>query len=387
MTCACICSIALCRYYLGEKDYLNDEKLKAGLDWLAKHFAVDRNPQHDSNPLYYLYSLERVGVFCNTETIGEHPWYPLGAKHLVSTQKPDGSWETNDGDHVTCTSLALLFLTRATAPVRREIKRGGPGLLQTHAVNECQNFMIILDASGSMREEMDGKEKFDVAKEVVEAMIKKLPEGAQVGLRVYGHRYTALDAKADSDSELVVPIGPLNSESFLAKLRALRCRGKTPITYSLHETAKDLSRVNSEVVTILLTDGEESTRGANPVEAAAKLASSHKGMKLHVVGFDISDDEVKEKLEKIAAAGGGEYYHARKGADLMNAMTLVTIGQADYAVLDKDGKELLKGLLGDRHELPEGKYRFVQGNDEQTFWINTSVTTHISVRVGKVLKK
>ncbi|HLY74901.1 MAG TPA: zinc ribbon domain-containing protein, partial [Planctomycetota bacterium] len=91
MTCAGICTVALCRFYLGEKDYLNHAMLRAGLDWLAKNFAVDKNPNENQWALYYLYSVERVGVFAATDRIGEHAWYGEGAKHLVGTQAPDGS--------------------------------------------------------------------------------------------------------------------------------------------------------------------------------------------------------------------------------------------------------------------------------------------------------
>jgi Ca-activated chloride channel family protein len=207
-------------------------------------------------------------------------------------------------------------------------------------------------------EEVDGKAKFDIAKEVVEAVAKKLPEGTHVGLRVYGHRFTALQQKeAETDSELVIPIAPLKPEAFIARVKALRCRGKTPITHSLREAAKDVAGVPAEVelTTLLLTDGGESTRGAKPAEAARQLVAARKGMKLHVVGFDINQDDWKEQLQEVAAAGGGRYFHCAKASELLGALAVATTGASDYALLDKEGKELLKGKLGDRHELPEGK--------------------------------
>lgn len=393
MTCAGICSVALCRYYLGEKDYLKDEKLQAGLKWLASNFAVDKNPRGGGWELYYLYSVERVGVFCGTELIGDHEWYPLGARHLVSQQAADGSWaEQNSASKITGTSFALLFLTRATAPVRKEIKRGGRGKLETHALNEHENFLFILDASGSMRDEIDGREKFEIARSVVEQVVRKIPEGAQAGLRVYGHRYTAVQKEADTDSELVIPVGPLKPQEFLARLQSLKCKGKTPITHSLHEAIQDLSGLaaEAEIAVILLTDGMESTRGADPVAAAAKLAGSRKGVKLHVVGFDIGDDESREQLEKVARAGGGRYFHCRKAEDLLGALAMATTGSAGYVLKDKEGKEVLRGRLGDVHELPEGKYTFVfelEGRrEERTVWINTDTTTRVTVRTAKFLR-
>jgi Ca-activated chloride channel family protein len=392
MTCAGICTLALCRYYLGEKDYLNHPRIKSGLKWLAENFKVNENPKEKSWPLYYLYSVERVGVFGATELIGDHAWYPLGAKHLVGTQDADGSWKSNHENKEIGTGLALLFLTRATAPVKK-IKRGGPGALETHALNDYQNFYFILDASGSMREELDGVEKFEIAKQVVEAIVKKLPEGTHAGLRVYGHRFTALDEKSETDSELVIPVQPLNQAQFIATLKSLKCKGKTPITHSLTQAVADLSKVPAEVdiVTILLTDGGESTRGAKPDEAAAKLVASRKGMKLHVVGFDINQDEWKEQLERVAQTGGGKYFHCTKASELQTALTFATVGQVEYVIKDKAGKEVHKGKLGDRVALPEGKYTAsitVEGKTaERTFWINTDVTSHLTVKLGLLLKK
>jgi uncharacterized Zn finger protein (UPF0148 family) len=392
MTCAGVCTVALCRFYLGEKDYLNHPMLQAGIGWLAQNFAVDKNPGENQWPLYYLYSVERVGVFAATDRIGEHAWYGKGAKHLVGSQGPDGAWPgTNEGKEKG-TAFALLFLTRATSPVK-QIKRGGNGWLETHALNDSSNFMIILDASGSMRDEIDGREKFDIAKDVVESIIKRLGEGAQVGLRVYGHRYDALNDKADLDSELLIPLGPLKPAAFMAKVRPLKCKGKTPLTYSMDETIKDIARADPELdlITVILTDGGESTRGAKPAAAAQRLASARKGMKIHVVGFDINDDDEREQLGKIAAAGGGTYFQAKKAEDLMASLSLATVGAAEYRLQDKAGKEVYRSKVGDRHELPEGKYTIVVElygqKEEKTVWINTEVVTHVTLSLSKFLKK
>jgi Ca-activated chloride channel family protein len=253
--------------------------------------------------------------------------------------------------------------------------------------------MIILDASGSMRDEVDGREKFDIAKDVVESIVKKLGEGAQVGLRVYGHRLNALDDQADFDSELLVPLGPLKPATFMAKVRPLRCKGKTPLTLSMDETIRDISGVDPglDLITIILTDGGESTRGAKPADAAQRLAAARKGMKVHVVGFDINNDEEREQLGKIAASGGGKYFQANKGSELMASLALATVGAAEYQLKDKSGKEVYRGKVGDRHELPEGKYTIaveVDGRqEEKTVWINTEVVSHATLSLSRFLKK
>lgn len=88
-----------------------EERMEAGVRWLAQNFAVDKNPNRAGAWLYYyLYGLERVGSLLRREQIGEHYWYRDGAKFLVSKQQARGQW---GGEFDTC--FAVLFLKRATA--------------------------------------------------------------------------------------------------------------------------------------------------------------------------------------------------------------------------------------------------------------------------------
>jgi len=70
--------------------------------------------------LYFLWSLERVGVMYNVTNIGDKDWYRWGAEVIVAHQKPDGSWVDasypggNPGEAARIdTCFALLFLKRA----------------------------------------------------------------------------------------------------------------------------------------------------------------------------------------------------------------------------------------------------------------------------------
>jgi hypothetical protein len=66
--------------------------------------------------LYFLWSVERVAVLYDLQTIGGKDWYRWGAEILLANQQPLGNW-ANGGYHaaspVIDTSLALLFLKRA----------------------------------------------------------------------------------------------------------------------------------------------------------------------------------------------------------------------------------------------------------------------------------
>ena len=53
---------------------------------------------------------------------------------------------------------------------------------------EAANTLFILDASGSMWGQIDGKPKITIAKEVMGKLVPELPRNARIGLIAYGHR-------------------------------------------------------------------------------------------------------------------------------------------------------------------------------------------------------
>ncbi|HWE93938.1 MAG TPA: vWA domain-containing protein, partial [Tepidisphaeraceae bacterium] len=292
MTGAGVCAVAMSRYRLGDTNFANDPAIVHGLGWMDTHFSVQSHPGYNdekSFAFYWLYSIERVGRMLDTDFIGIHEWYPEGAAWLVGNQGADGLWNGLAGDEATDTrlpsSFALLFLTRAT-PSLKPIERHGPGMLKTAAVAPNNRFYIILDCSGSMIDNMDGKLKFDIARGSVQSLVDALPPNSEVALRVYGHRKSALDPDCDLDTELKIPMGPLDKEKFTEALNSLRARGKTPLALSINEAIKDLGEIDekSPVTLLLLTDGGEDTfkpRG-NPVQACADMAKV-KNLTFHIV--------------------------------------------------------------------------------------------------------
>jgi hypothetical protein len=86
-----------------------DPVIEKGLLALGTTVGKEAN----ANNLYYLWSLERVGMAYGLKTIGKKDWYAWGAQALVATQKPDGSWAGGWGGNDVGTCFALLFLKRA----------------------------------------------------------------------------------------------------------------------------------------------------------------------------------------------------------------------------------------------------------------------------------
>jgi hypothetical protein len=64
------------------------------------------------DPLYFLWSLERMAMIYDLRTVGDKEWYPWAAQMLVDVQQADGSWHAPYSDPVgTC--FALLVLRRS----------------------------------------------------------------------------------------------------------------------------------------------------------------------------------------------------------------------------------------------------------------------------------
>jgi len=108
----------------------SDRRVGTGMKWLEKNFSVQENPKKGPQWFYYyLYALERAGVFAGTEKIGTHCWYFEGAQVLLKKQQEDGSWGQRPprgpqggnrpaahGDPIADTCFAILFLRRAARP-------------------------------------------------------------------------------------------------------------------------------------------------------------------------------------------------------------------------------------------------------------------------------
>jgi hypothetical protein len=397
MTCAGVYAVALCRYHLGLTPHNEDESLERGLAWLSANFTVAGNPAAGtSNHYYYLYSLERLGRTLDAEFVGDHEWYPLGARFLLDAQKQDGSW-VEPGPYETkpdlTTSFALLFLTRRTASPVAARATGGNGTLKTALVEPAApRVYFIFDCSGSMLvETADGTPKFDAARAALEEIVAGLPARTQVALRVYGHRKSARDAGADEDTELLVPMAPLDRAGLSAKVRKLRARGKTPLARSIAEAAKDLAGAGADnpCAVVLITDGGEDTRPpGDPVAAASDLARTP-GVTLHVVGFDIGRDDWGRQLRGIASAGRGRYWPAADPAALRGELRAAVLRTPDsFTIFDAAGKRLRDEPFGRSVSLPEGRYSvattFAGKPLREALWVNTGETTSVLFDAGKI---
>lgn len=190
------------------------------------------------------------------------------------------------------------------------------GLAASNSASKA-NLIFIFDASGSMWGQINGTAKIDIAKEAMDLIVNDLPPDLNVGLVAYGHR-----RKGDCDDvETLVPLGPLDSKTFLAKINALSPKGKTPMVRSIRQTADAIKHLEDETTILLVSDGEE-TCDPDPCGFVKELKALGIKFTMHVVGFDVGGT-TEEQLRCMAQAGGGEYFPAKDAGNLKNALTTV----------------------------------------------------------------
>jgi Mg-chelatase subunit ChlD len=278
--------------------------------------------------------------------------------------------------------------------IRAEV--GGVGQLALRATGEPitgvsapAQIELILDASGSMKERMEGgKTRWQVAGEVLHNVINKLPEGTKVALRVYGHRYPSKPhAVSCTDSELIVPFGALDRQRLHEVVDVLRPRGETPIGLSLAQLPGDFGNEPGHKVVILVTDGEEScdphaADAYYPPKVVGWLNDSSISVQVSIVGFGIKDSDTRAFLSELATKGNGSYYDASGSEALTRALDAAFT--AEFLVTDDAGRPVAKGKVGSNPvSLPAGSWHVSlladQPRDLGTVKINPDSLTRIEI--------
>lgn len=179
--------------------------------------------------------------------------------------------------------------------------------------------MIVLDASGSMWGQIEGRTKVEIAREVLGTVLAEVPAETELGLVVYGHR-TRGDC---ADIEVAVPAAPGTAQAIADFANAVRFQGKTPLTQSVRVAAEALRSTEEKATVILVTDGIE-TCEADPCALGAELEASGVDFTAHVVGFGLSEEEGRA-VACLAEATGGEYLPAADAAQLGAALTRTVV--------------------------------------------------------------
>ena len=192
-------------------------------------------------------------------------------------------------------------------------------LIFSLSANAADRTIIVLDASGSMWAQIDGKSRIEIAKETVRTVVGNLPPDREIGLMVYGHR----DKGSCEDIELVVPPAAGTSAAIIAATNKISPKGKTPLSAAVKQAAEALKYTEEKATVILVTDGLE-TCNADPCALGAELEKAGVDFTAHVVGFGLTEAEGK-KVACLATNTGGQYIQASDAKSLTKALTTTVL--------------------------------------------------------------
>jgi Ca-activated chloride channel family protein len=175
----------------------------------------------------------------------------------------------------------------------------------------AENVMLVLDASGSMWGQIEGRSKVEIARETVAGVVRDWKAGDALGLVAYGHR-----RKGDcGDIETLVPVGPLDAASYLKTVDGLNALGMTPLSAAVQHAAAALKASERKATVILVSDGEE-TCELDPCAVGAELEKGGVDFTAHVIGFDVKEPKHQAQLRCLAENTGGRYFNARDAVEL-----------------------------------------------------------------------
>lgn len=129
---------------------------------------------------------------------------------------------------------------------------GSPVLAQEYH----DNVVIVLDASGSMKDALTGTKlsKMDAAKAALKAVLQKVPPSTHVGLLVF--------SAANEKDDWIYPLGPRNDASLLQAIDRIEASGGTPLGQFIKKGADRLLQERAKQFgygtyrLLVVTDGE-----------------------------------------------------------------------------------------------------------------------------------
>lgn len=206
--------------------------------------------------------------------------------------------------------------------------------------------LFLLDVSGSMKEQWNGKLRWVVAKEalldMMDSIQKKYPT-AHLGLRVFGSEYQR-EQKNCKDTRLIVPLTKnIDLKSLKSKLDGLTPKGMTPIAYSLEQAAKDFivdsNNVNS---IILITDGDENCDG-DPCKFSDLLIKRKISFRPFIIGLGV-EKKIEQKFDCI-----GTFLNTSSEVSLRQSLDVVVrqsmnVTSAQINLIDRNGQPLITNI-------------------------------------------
>jgi hypothetical protein len=204
-------------------DPLQDPAVQAGLKCLEQFLMPQGAGMRLGlgTELYFLWSVERVGMAYGLKKIGAIDWYAMGADRILAMQQAGGSW--SDYSPNVGTSLALLFLKRT---------------------NVASDLTRLVGGEGELRSGRDVEDLKTAAQ----------APSATAGRPVQARSLTAEDIGAMSPEQLKAALPGLDAKQQAAVLQALRDRKGAEATVALADAIATLDEPSAAQARQLLAE-------------------------------------------------------------------------------------------------------------------------------------
>ncbi len=176
---------------------------------------------------------------------------------------------------------------------------------------KVDNFLVILDASGSKQDSIHGQKKLEYAKQIVSRMNQTIPNGLNLNsaLRRYGKGIKE-SQPAEMKTEIVYPPGQYAKARFEDALATVKkASGLTFMEAAIDAASEDLKAFSRKSAVIVVSDGKVHTN--DPVQAAKRMKSRYgDNVCIHTIWIPSATADVnqvskdKKLMEQIAEAGG-----------------------------------------------------------------------------------
>jgi Ca-activated chloride channel homolog len=193
--------------------------------------------------------------------------------------------------------------------------------LSVPAFAEAPRTIIVMDGSGSMWGQINGRTKLEIARETLSDVLGTIPADQQLGLMAYGHR----ERGNCSDIELMVPPAAGTGAEIAARVNKMRFQGKTPLSEAVRQAAQVLRSGEEAATVVLVTDGLE-TCEADPCALGRELEAAGLNFTAHVIGFGLTEEEGAQ-VACLAKETGGQYLQASDAGALTDALTATVSAQ------------------------------------------------------------
>lgn len=179
--------------------------------------------------------------------------------------------------------------------------------------------LIVLDASGSMKEMFQNESKFKTATDLLTHVIDSIQlknQNVQFALRVFGHQFPKSQNNC-KDTKLEVPFAKSNAALINATLQKINPQGQTALAYTLFQALSDFPADSLATNSIIfITDGIETCDG--DLCAVAKQFNERRiALKPFIIGMGMADS-LKTFFDCI-----GTFLNAGSNAEFSNAVNAV----------------------------------------------------------------